>query len=86
LNLQFLKICNLKADGCKLSDIPDTDDVEDSEENKHNAKKIKSYCAKTLIEGYCKPEQSYAEFECFEGYELDEGTFQLNRNNKYLKE
>ncbi len=54
--------------------MPDRDDVaDDSDEHMHNVKKTKSYCAKTSLEGYCKPNLSYADFECIEGYELEEG-------------
>jgi hypothetical protein len=53
------------------------DGNDDPDENKHNVRKISSYCEKTFLDGYCKPETSYAQFECLDGYELDEGFLEL---------
>ncbi|CAF0900982.1 unnamed protein product [Brachionus calyciflorus] len=71
-----------KPQGCKFTAAPSMKTID----IKNNIEFVGSFCDPAYLSGYCKPDTSYVDFKCKEGYELDTqfGFLKVKCLNSYL--
>ena len=58
--------------------------AQNNENLMNNVRLIEKNCDKDILPGYCKPDTSFFQFECLEGYILDEGYLKVKCLFSYL--
>lgn len=48
-----------------------------AESNENNVEITENHCEEAELVGYCKPDKSFVDFKCIDGYELDDGNISL---------